>query len=108
MDPMLLEFLKGLKEDISDMRETLSAQSVVITKVEAGYDQHHARSLHNEELVRTTRDDSKKMFEALRAELEPIKRHVAAWGGVAKAFALIGTAGTILGGALALIKFLAS
>lgn len=90
------------------MREVQTAQTTILAKVESGYDQHHARSLYNEELVKTTRDDSKKMFEALRAEIEPIKKHVAAWGGVAKAFALIGTAGTILGGTLALIKFLTS
>lgn len=105
---MLLEFLRSLKQDISEMREDVQSQGVVLAKVEAGYDKHHARSLHNEELVKTTREDSKKMFEALRAEIEPIKRHVAAWGGVAKFFALVGTAATVLGGTLALIKFLAS
>jgi hypothetical protein len=106
MDPMLLELLKGMRTDISEMRQVQTEQGAVIAEVKIGYQQHHQRSLYNEELVKATREDSKKMFESLQSEINPIKTHVAAWGGVAKGLAIIGSLATITAAVVGLIKFL--
>lgn len=111
---MLLELLKGLKADITDVRETVQHQGIILTRVEIGYEAHHNRSLHNEQVAKTAREDSlaarndaKKMFDALQAEISPLKSHVAAWGGVAKAIAVIAAVGSVATAIFGAVKFFA-
>jgi len=74
------EFQTWLVDKITNIESTLTKQQTIL-------EEHQRRSLANEDAV-----------ALMRADLEPIKTHVAVVGAIAKAgTVLIGLAGTVVG-----------
>jgi hypothetical protein len=74
MDDMMRDFLNRLDAKIEKVSETQAEHGVLLAEVKVGYDEHHRRSLANEQMV-----------QELRKEIAPIKSHVAAFTGVKSA-----------------------
>lgn len=107
MDPLLSEILQEMRLDIKEQGKELAEAIRVLTEVRIGYHEHHRRSLSNEELVKITRQEAEEKMKAIQAQIEPLKNHVAAWGGVNKTLLVLGTIAGIVASGVALIKFVA-
>lgn len=68
------------------MRQWMEKMDSRLERIERDLAEHMRRSLSNEEANRMTREH----LELARKELEPLKMHVAAWAGVAKAATVLG------------------
>lgn len=79
------------------MRRWMEQLDERLGRIEADLNEHMRRSLANEEANEHTR----QQIDLLRQELAPLKTHVAAWGGVAKAVTIMGSLG---GAAVAIAK----
>lgn len=79
------------------MRNWMDQLDARLARIEADLAEHMRRSLAAEESVRLTREQ----LDHARKELEPLKLHVAAWAGVAKAATVIGS---LAAGAAAIAK----
>ena len=84
----VLEALERIEERLDSME---SIQKLHGTMLE----EHVRRSLLNEEHIKIAREEHK----ALVAAVEPLRMHVAAWGGVSKALTVLATLSGLLFGA---------
>lgn len=76
-------------EDLNRIHERLSELGADMREVKTDLRHHIKRTEQNEAAL-----------GLLRAEVSPLKVHVAAWGGVGKALAVLGTLGGLLFGAM--------
>lgn len=82
---------------LDDWLEKLDAR---LDRVETNLGEHMRRSAAAEEANRLTRQE----LALMRSEIEPVKAHIAAWGGVAKALGILGGAAGLLAGVYNLYK----
>lgn len=82
-----------LEGKIDKIEDKMGAISELLIKNSTVLEEHQRRSLANEEAI-----------GMMRVELDPIKRHVAMWGGVAKAGAAIGTVVGVIVGIVEIVK----
>ena len=85
-DQKLQEKLDKVQDKVNDISESIIKNSVIL-------EEHQRRSIANENAV-----------TIMRAELDPIKRHVAMWGGVFKAGAAIGGTVAVITGIIEIMK----
>jgi hypothetical protein len=107
MDDMLRDLLGRIDAKLDKLDSRVDDQGQTLVRVEAGYHEHHRRSLSNEEMVKLTREESKRMYQKLQAEIAPIKAHVAAFSGAGKALQLFGTIAALAVALIAVWKHLA-
>jgi hypothetical protein len=96
MDDMVRDLLGRIDAKLERIDERVDSQGQTLVRVEAGYHEHHRRSLANEEMVLE-----------LKREIAPIKAHVAAFSGAGKALQLFGTIAALAVALIAVWKHLA-
>lgn len=84
----LSDTLQRIEEKLDRVAEAQARHAAIL-------DEHQRRSLANEKIV-----------ELVRAEIDPLKKHVAAWAGAGKVLAIAGTVASVLGAVVAILKFL--
>lgn len=100
----LMDFRAEVRTDIREVRDKISSIDSTQTRQQATLEEHIRRTEVNEkalELMKTMHYDD---IGKVKAKIEPLERHVAMWGGVGKAIAVLGVLASIVVAVLKLVK----
>jgi len=100
----MIEFRQEIRGDLRHVRDRMSNIDSTQVKQQVILEEHIRRTEVNERALELMRDNHSSDINKLNTKIEPLEKHVAMWGGVGKAVAILGVVASIVAAALKMLK----